>query len=218
LGTETRSQENPNFIGNKEKVIVFPQSSLPGYKEVLYWKISEESSRFVIMNFLPVLLAVTFGIGFFIFIRVFGGSPHFAMSNQELLIFFLGIPIVLALHEFVHGIIMQSFGARPKYGFWKQGLMFYAKAPGYAFQRNHYALIVLAPLLSLSVLVCLGIFFLAGNSIVWVLTLWAVVNAGAANVDVWITALVLRCPGSAYVVDERDGMRILLPEGNTLAE
>jgi hypothetical protein len=66
--------------------------------------------------------------------------------------------------------------------------------------------------------VCLGIFLLAGNSIVWVLTLWAIVNASAANVDVWITALVLRYPSSAYVIDEQDGMRILLPEGNTMAE
>jgi hypothetical protein len=149
---------------------------------------------------------------------VVGGSPQLALSNQELFIFLIGIPIVIALHELVHGIVMQSFGARPRYGFWKKGLMFYAKAPGYAFKRNQYALIVLAPLLSLSVLICLGIFLLARNSIVWVLALWAIVNASAANADVWITALVLRYPRSAYVVDERDGMRILLAEGDTMAE
>ncbi len=189
-----------------------------GYNEVLYWKISEEPSRLVIMNFLPILLAIVFGIGFFIFIRVFGGSPQLALSNQEILIFLIGIPIILALHEFVHGIIMQSFGARPRYGFWMKGLMFYAKAPGYTFQRNQYALIVLAPLVSLSVLMCLGIFLLASNSIVWVLALWAIVNASAANADVWITALVLRYPRSAYVVDERDGMRILLAEGDAMVE
>jgi hypothetical protein len=189
-----------------------------GYNEVLYWKISEEPSRLVLMNFLPILLAIVFGIGFFIFIRVFGGSPQLALSNQEILIFLIGIPIVLALHEFVHGIVMQSFGARPRYGFWRKGLMFYAKAPGYTFQRNQYALIVLAPLVSLSVLMCIGIFLLASNSIVWVLALWAIVNASAANADVWITALVVRYPRSAYVVDELDGMRILLAEGDTMAE
>lgn len=96
--------------------------------------------------------------------------------------------------------------------------MFYAKAPGYAFKRNHYALIVLAPLLSLSVLFCLGTVLLASNSIVWILALWAIVNASAANADVWITAIVLRYPRSAYVVDERDGMRILLSESDTKAE
>jgi hypothetical protein len=185
-----------------------------GYNEVLYWKISEEPKRLVIMNFLPILLAIVFGISFFIFIRVFGGSPQLTLSNQGILIFLIGIPIILALHEFVHGIIMQSFGARPRYGFWIKGLMFYAKAPGYTFQRNQYALIVLAPLVSISVLMCLGIFLLASNSIVWVLALWAIVNASAANADVWITALVLRYPRSAYIVDERDGMRILLAEGD----
>jgi hypothetical protein len=188
------------------------------YNEVLYWKISEEPSRLVIMNLLPILLAVVFGIGFFFFVRVFGGSPPLALSNEEILIFLIGIPIVLALHEFVHGIVMQGFGARPRYGFWRRGLMFYAKAPGYAFKRNHYALIVLAPLLSLSVLFCLGTVLLASNSIVWILALWAIVNASAANADVWITAIVLRYPRSAYVVDERDGMRILLSESDTKAE
>jgi hypothetical protein len=190
-----------------------------GYKEALYWKINEEDPRrLVIMDFLPILLAILFGIGFYIIIQLFGGSPQLALSNQELLIFFIGIPIVLALHEFVHGVMMRSFGARPRYGFWKKGLMFYAKSPGYAFKRNSYTLIVLAPLLSLSVLICLGIFLLASNSIVWVLALWAIVNASAANADVWITALVLRYPRSAYIIDEQDGMRILLPQSDARAE
>ena len=202
---------------------MLPQNSPLGkppssYKETLYWKFDEESSRSVIMNFLPILLAILFGIGFYIFIQLFGGSPQLALSNQELLIFFIGIPIVLALHEFVHGLMMHSFGATPRYGFWKKGLMFYAKAPGYAFNRNQYALIVLAPLLSLSVLFCLGISFLASNSIVWVLALWAIVNASAANADVWITAVVFRFPRSAYVIDEQDGMRILLPQSDGGAE
>jgi hypothetical protein len=184
------------------------------YIEVLYWKISAEASRFVILNLLPILLAIAFGVGFFIFIRLFGGMPKFTISNKDILIFLIGIPVILALHELVHGIVMQGFGARPKYGFWRRGLMFYAKAPGYAFKRNQYALMVLAPLLSLSVLMCLGIVFLAGNSMVWVLALWAIVNASAANADVWITVIVFRYPGSAYVVDEQDGMRILLPQSD----
>ena len=188
------------------------------YYEVLYWKISEEPNRFVMMNFLPILLAIGFGIGFFVLIRVFNGSLSLALSNKEILIFVIGIPIVLAFHEFLHGIVMRGFGARPRYGFWMKGLMFYAKASGYAFKRNHYALIVLAPLLSLSVLFCLGTVLLASNSIVWILALWAIVNASAANADVWITAIVLRYPRSAYVVDERDGMRILLSESDTKAE
>lgn len=202
---------------------MFPQNSpvgkpLPGYKEVLYWKINEAPSRLLVMNVLPVLLAILFGTGFCIFIQVFGGSPPLALSTRNFVIFLIGTPIIVAFHEFVHGIVMHSFGARPRYGFWMQGLMFYAKAPGYIFQRNQYALMVLAPLVCVSILMCLGIFLLASNSIVWVLTLWAIVNASAANADIWIITLVLRYPGSAYVVDEQDGMRILLPERDAMSE
>lgn len=188
------------------------------YHEVLYWKIGEQSRRLVAMNLLSILLAVVFGIGFFLFIRVFGGSPSFALSNKGILIFLIGLPIVLALHEFVHGIMMRCYGARPRYGFWMKGLMFYAKAPGHGFKRNQYALIVLAPLIILSAIACLGIVLLSGNSIVWVLALWGIVNASAANADTWITALVLQYPRSAYIVDEQDGMRIFLQHSGSMAE
>lgn len=191
---------------------------LSNYREVLYWKISEDPRRLVLMNLLAVLLAIVFGMGFFVLIHAFGGSPPFALSSKGILIFLIGLPIVLALHEFVHGIIMRSLGARPVYGFWKKGLMFYAKAPGQAFKRNQYALIVLAPLLCLSIIACLGIVLVAGNSIVWVLALWAIVNASAANADSWITAVVLQYPRSACIVDEQDGMRIYLPHSGSMAE
>ena len=186
--------------------------------EILYWKISQDPSRLFIMNFLPIFLAIVFGIGFFIFIQVFGRPPRLTLSNKEILIFLFGIPIILAFHEFVHGTVMQSLGARPKYGFWKKGLMFYAKAPGYAFKRNQYILIVLAPLLSLIVLICLGLVLLESNSFVWVLAIWAIVNASSSNADTRITVLVLRYPRSAYVVDELDGMRIFLPQSDTMAK
>jgi len=199
---------------------VFTSNSLAGqppspYQQVLYWKIGEKSSRLVVVNLLSIPVAVVFGIGFFIFVRTLGGAPKFGLSNTEILIFLIGIIIVLALHEFVHGVLMQSFGAKPRYGFFVKGLMFYAKAPGYAFKRNRYIIIVLGPLVSLSILACLGIVLLSGTPLVWLLALGAIVNASAASADLWITAIVLRYPASAYVVDERDGMRILVPQGDT---
>ena len=198
-------------------------NSLPGkppsnYKEVLYWKITDKPSRLVMLNLLAIPLAVIFGIGFFIFVRVLGESPTFSLSDNQIVIFLIGIIIVLIFHEFVHGLIMQSFGAKPKYDFFARGLMFYAKAPGYAFKRNQYITIVLGPLVSLSILVCLGIAILLGRSMVWVLALWGIVNASAANADLWITSILYRFPTSAYVVDELDGMRILLPKGDAQAD
>jgi hypothetical protein len=89
--------------------------------------------------------------------------------------------------------------------------MFYAKAPGHRFTRRQYLIVVLGPLISLSLLLCAGIGLLAGTSIVWYLALWGVVNASAANADAWIAAVVLRHPVDAHVVDELDGLRVLIP-------
>ena len=186
----------------------------PDYKEVLYWKITAKANHIVSMNLLSIPLAIVVGIGLFMFVRMFGKSPQLMWSNNESLLFLIGAITVIALHEFIHAVAMQTFGAKAKYGFWGKGLMFYAKAPGYAFKRNQYIIILLSPLISLSALACGGILIQSGTSIVWLLALWAIINASAASGDVWITAIVLRFPSYAYVVDERDGMRICLPESD----
>jgi hypothetical protein len=188
------------------------------YEEVLYWKITEKAGRIALINFLAIPLAIVFGAGYFIFIRLFGNSPKAIWNANEIMILLAGILIVLVLHEYVHGIVMQAFGAKVKYGLWSQGLMFYAKAPGYVFTRSQYLIMVLGPLVRLSILACLGIAVLSSSPIVWVIALWGVVNASAANADLWIFAIVLRYPASAYVVDELDGMRILLPKGDMKVE
>jgi hypothetical protein len=77
--------------------------------------------------------------------------------------------------------------------------MLYAKAPGHAFSRRQYLIIVIA-----------------NTSVVWFVALWAVVNAAAANADLCITAVVLRYPAAAQIVDEMDGFRVLLPRSARL--
>jgi hypothetical protein len=188
------------------------------YKEVLYWKIGEKAGRIAIMNLLPIPLAIVFGISFFILVRMFGNPPKIKWSDNEILIFLIGIVIVLVIHEFAHGVAMQAFGAQAKYGFWARGLMFYAKAPGYAFKRNQYLIIILGPLVSLSILACCGIVIQSGTSMVWLIAIWAIINASASGGDLWITAIVLRYPPSAYVIDEFDGMRIFMPESDMKVE
>jgi hypothetical protein len=88
--------------------------------------------------------------------------------------------------------------------------MFYATAPGYGFRRNAYLLVVLAPLAGLSCLAMLGILLLQGTSWVELLVLCAAINGSGAFGDMWIALLVLRYPKSAYVVDERDGIRVFM--------
>jgi hypothetical protein len=183
------------------------------YEEVLFWKATQKASRIIIMNLLSIPLAIIFGIIFIDFVYMYGNPPEIVTgdSNNFLGVLLIGILLVVVLHELAHGIAMQTFGAKPKYGIIWKGLMFYATAPGHAFQRNQHLIISLAPLMSISILACLGIVIQAGTSNVWLWAVWATVNGGAAIGDLWITAITLGYPPYAYVVYEKDGIRILLP-------
>src|SRR5262245_51439606 len=112
--------------------------AFPGnYREVLHWRVVDPG-RLVSINLLALPLAGVVGLGLFPFLQRFGRPPEFALSDTALLIFLLGIPVVLALHEFVHGVLMQYWGAKPRYGFFARGGLFYAKAPGSAFNQRSY--------------------------------------------------------------------------------
>ena len=182
------------------------------YKEVLYWKVTQKTSRIVILNLLSIPLAIILGIIFIDFVYMYGNPPEITSGDSNNFgSFLIGILLVIVLHELAHGIAMQTFGAKPKYGIIWKGLMFYASAPGYVFQRNQHLIISLAPLISLSILACLGIVIQAGTSNVWLWAVCATINGGAAIGDLWIIAITLGYPPHAYVVDEKDGIRILLP-------
>ena len=110
----------------------------PDYEEVLHWQVTQNIGRVIILNFLTLPLALVTGIAFFIFLFRFGEPPivKFYDSTLEVILLFLSTALVLLVHEWVHGIAMQLYGARPKYGIIWKGLMLYASSPGYAFRRN----------------------------------------------------------------------------------
>ena len=187
------------------------RDSCPDYTEALYWRITEDRSRLLKITFTALPLAIVSSLGFGWMAGRYGQAAHLGWGTREGVIFVGGIFVVLAIHEMTHGILMRTFGAHPRFGFWTAGGMFYAKAPGHVFTRWNYLVIVLGPLTILSLLACGGILLLSGTPLVWFPALWAVVNASAANADVWITAVILRYPATACVVDEADGLRVLLP-------
>lgn len=190
-----------------------PGKPPPDYKEVLYWKISDKAGRTIIMNLLSIPLGLLVGVGFFIFINLFGKPGKITVSSWIFgLVFILGIILIIPLHEFAHGVAMKSFGAPVKYGFIWKGFMFYATSPGYAFQRNPYIVVLLAPLVSLSILACFGILVSADILMILSLAFWGAINGGASIGDLWITTIVLRYPSYAYIIDEHDGMRIFMPQ------
>lgn len=192
---------------------VAPGSLPDDYQEVLYWKLTDQPSRLLALNVFGVFLFIGFCWIFFTLAASLGKLPtEFVFSPVSFGVILLGILLTLILHELTHGMVMRIFGARPRYGvLWKQ-MMFYATSPGFAYRRNDYVLIALAPLVFISVLVVLGMWLLQGTSWVALLSVCGVMNASGAVGDLWITAIVLRHANTAYVMDERDGVRVFLPK------
>jgi len=171
--------------------------------------------RVIALNIFGVLLFVIFGMIFSsIAIRV-GKLPsdgNFTLGLSEISLAMAGIVVTLVLHELTHGLVMQMFGAKPKYGIIWKGLMLYATSPGYAYHRNNYVVIALVPFAFISMLVFWGMLVLQGTAWVALLAICGVVNASGAVGDMWITMIVLRYAVMAYVMDERDGIRVFLPK------
>lgn len=193
---------------------VHTPGSLPAdYQEVLYWRLTEKPLRVIALQILGVLLFLIFGLVFFGLAISLGKLPSsFGLGLGEIISGFVGVLLTIVLHELTHGWAMHMFGARPTYGvLWKQ-LMFYATSPGYAFHRNNYAGILLAPLVFITILVILGIWLLQGTLWVALSAICGSLNASAAIGDMWITMIVLRYATAAYVMDERDGVRVFLPK------
>lgn len=191
-----------------------PSGTLPdNYQEVLHWTIKESPTRLILLQILAVPLCVLSGLVFFRLAVSLGKLPsRFTFGVAEIGIVIVAIPLTIILHELAHGIVMQMIGAQPRYGvLWKQA-MFYATAPEYAFRRNDYIQIAIAPFVLLSVLAVLGMWFLSGTFWVAPLAIGGVINASGAIGDLWITGIVLRYPATAYIIDEKDGIRVFLPK------
>ena len=181
------------------------------YQEVLSWKVTGKPMRMIALNILGIFLFVVFGAifsGLAISVGKLPAGVNFMLGLGEMGLAVAGIVLAFILHELTHGLVMQMFGAAPKYGVIWKGLMLYATSPGYAYRRNNYVVIALAPFVFISVLVVLGMWILQGTAWVVLLAVCGVLNASGAIGDMWITMIVLRYAATAYVMDERDGIRV----------
>jgi hypothetical protein len=194
---------------NETASTAVPGPPRAAYNEILHWRIADRPGRLLRINLLALPLGVVFGVGFVWLAQGVGKAPSLAWGARELIIFVAGVLGVLVLHEVVHGVFFRIFGAAPRFGVYRRGGMLYAKAPGFAFTRRQYLVILLGPLVGISLAASSGMGLLSGTPTVWFLALWAIVNASAANADVWMAAVILRYPPAVLVVDERDGLRIL---------
>jgi hypothetical protein len=190
--------------------------SLPDdFQEVLSWKVTGKPMRVIALNIFGVILFIIFGMIFSSLAISVGRMPsegNFRLGLGEMGLAIAGIVLTFILHELTHGLAMQMFGAKPKYGIIWKGLMLYATSPAYAYRRNDYVVISLAPFVFISTLVVLGMWVLQGTPWVALLGICGIVNASGAVGDMWISMIVLRYAGTAYVMDERDGIRVFLPK------
>ena len=190
--------------------------SLPdNYQEVLSRKVTGKPLRVIALNIFGVLLFIIFGMIFSSIAIRLGKMPsegNFRLGLGEISLAIAAIVVTFVLHELTHGLVMQMFGARPKYGIIWKGLMLYATSPGYAYRRNNYVVIALAPFIFITTLVVLGMWMLRGTVWVALLGICGIVNASGAVGDMWMAIIVLRYAATACVLDERDGIRVFLPK------
>ncbi len=145
-----------------------------------------------------------------------GAGVHMALQALGSILLVVGTlfglqMLIAFLHEGMHGLTMRVYGAHPKFGFLPKGVMFYATSPGYAYSQAQYFWVAIAPLVSLDLLFFLALFLPVGLAGSMILAVLAALNTGGAVGDLWILAILRKFPSHAYVMDERDGMRVFLP-------
>jgi len=190
-----------------------------GYVEANYWRLATDWRRLALANLMGLALApiatVAFGL-YAVFIaglspeNYFGLGSTFGQSGWLTTgVLTIALIVTMVVHELTHGIIIRAVGNHPSYGFQWAGLVPYATAEGQYFKRNEFVAAALAPLVGLSMLGCLALLVAPVWLGPWVLFALVANAAGAAG-DIWMSGIAMQYPRSAWIVDERDGMRIFV--------
>ncbi len=187
-----------------------------GYREAYALRLSSSSRAVVGLNLGAIALLVP-AIALFVWPAAARG-----FIAQDL-VFTLTVTLVDALiligatvgvvltHEVVHGLVMQAFGARPRYGIKWELLAAYATAAGHLFRRDQFLLVALAPLLTLTPLLWLAAWWAPAGTLWMALALAGILNTVGAVGDLFMSWKALAHPRTALVLDEEDGMRVYVP-------
>ncbi|MBN1920763.1 MAG: DUF3267 domain-containing protein [Anaerolineae bacterium] len=189
----------------------YPNHLPENYHEVTYWRLSDHRILLVALNVVGIVLMGLALAGFVAWARLWQLFASSTITAPQMFLTVAMLLLTLVLHELLHGLTLRYYGAKPIYGvLWKE-LMFYATAAGHAFRRNAYLVIALAPLVGLSVLALLLLMLPLPAWLALPVMLCAAFNVGSAVGDLWLVRVALRYPRSAYIVDEKDGLRVFLP-------
>ncbi len=192
----------------------------PGYREAAYWHLSDQLTlvRTLVLNGLALLLML---VGLIVALAWRHGWGLGTEITFPLWAFIGGLLLMYPLHEAIHGLAMRWHGAHPHFGLMRAGeglVAFYTTAPGYAFPRSAYLVISLAPLVGVSVLALIGLAVVRDAAWAGLFTVMLAGNLAGSIGDLWIVLIALRYPKEAYIVDERDGMRLYLPQEDRALE
>ena len=190
-----------------------PPVQLPeNYHEVLYWKLSHHTKLLVVLNVVGLALMGLAAALFFAWTRLWQPQiESFKVSLLQIGATIITIVLTIVLHELTHGLALRAYGAQPKYGVMWNEMMFYATADGHAFRRNAYIVIALAPLVGLSLVGMALLILPLPGWLAWTVVFCAALNFGSAIGDMWLVRVALSYPSTAYVVDEKDGLRVFIP-------
>lgn len=181
------------------------------YSQVGYIRVQDVATWIMQLPFLALITGVM-GYGFMALARGFGRLPaSFHVGPGEAAIGVVVFVVTIVAQESMHLLILRSYGARPRLGILGGNGAIFITIPEYGLRRNSLILTALAPLVLITCLALVGIWLLQGTAWVALLALMAVVNAGASTSDLWVVALLLRYPSSAWAVDAGFGMRVLMP-------
>jgi hypothetical protein len=141
-----------------------------------------------------------------------GQATYFSVSLGGFALLMLGSLGVLVIHEAIHAAGFRMFGGRPIVGamiIQKILPVFYCSAPGFAFSKAQFSVIILGPLIVIS---------LAGIALMPFIDDWIVlvvplaVNFGGAVGDLWMFGMTMRRPTGTRIEDLKDGLRFYYPE------
>ena len=138
------------------------------------------------------------------------GYAAFSISGGALLwamlITLLLVGSLMVLHEWIHGLAMRNFGARPSYGMDVAGRVVpyaYCTAPGHRFDKRQFLIVTLAPSVVISGMCAVGTMLPFGG---W-LVLPAAVHLGGCIGDFWVSGMIARKPSDMRFEDTVTGVR-----------
>lgn len=163
-------------------------------------------------NVLGVTLSLT-GIVLFaaIYALTHGGEASARVGPLVLLISMAIFVLLLVVHEWIHGLAMRWYGARPEYGvgLYKNVMPYLScTSPGHGFTRGQFAAVSVAPLVVISLVGALWVAFVPFGG-------WLAVPVGAhlggCIGDIWFLGIMARLPRGTILEDLVTGVRIMRP-------